>query len=200
MCWSLEVSILSWVIGMFSGIWLLKRKQKNDIILAYLIFTYAQMQLAEALMWLDPNCGKINKIGTYIAYFSLWLHPLVIGLGIYKVYKIKLPMILGLAIFLFGIGRLLKIKSIECSKVTPCSDKHIVWGFNPSFYLAIFAVAIAFCLFYIRPFNYALIASSFYVITWLLSFLLSPIASVGSYWCWTTCFFSILVIIGTYKL
>jgi hypothetical protein len=176
---SFEVSLASWIIGLVSAIYLWIRNRKNDPILGALIFVYSNMQLAEALMWLDTEgCGAVNKVGTFIAYISLWLHPLAVGYGIYQVYNRVEPLILGFLVALFGMIIMPKMK---CSK-PGCNRGYLEWGFNPGFYPYVFALAVLMLLVYVRPLSYAAMAISFYIIAFILS-LSGPPESIGSRWC-----------------
>ena len=199
MCWSFEVSIVSWLIGLATAFYLFTRqKSRNDVILALLITTYSTMQLAEAMMWKDVECKTgANKIGTYIAYFSLWLHPLVIALGIYWAYGSNAwpAVLVGGAMLAYGIATM--PSCMACSQPKPETNGHLAWGFSPSFYFAIFGVAMAMCLMYIRPWKYGIAAVSFYAITFALTFLIAPKGSVGSYWCWMAAFLAPIVAIAT---
>jgi len=195
MCWSFEVSIVSWLIGASTALFFLLRGRKNDLVLFALIATYSTMQLAEALMWSDQKCGKVNEIGTKIAYASLWAHPFAIGAGIYAVYGEPLPLFVGLGIFLTG---LLFSPNFKCSKPSKKSCQHMVWGFDPSFYSLIFTIAAVMCFIYMRPFTYAAVALSFYAITFAISYATTKaFNTVGSYWCWVTAAFSVFVAMGT---
>jgi len=166
---------------MVSAVYLWIRNRKNDPILGALIFVYSNMQLAEALMWLNQSCGALNKTGTFIAYISLWIHPLAIGYGIYKVYNRIEPLLLGFLVTMLGMIITPKMK---CSKPDCKSGRgYLVWGFNPGFYLYVFAIAVVMLLVYVRPLSYAAMAVSFYLISFALSLTAGSTESVGSRWC-----------------
>ena len=178
---SFEVSLASWVIGLISAVYLWIRNRKNDPILGALIFVYSNMQLAEALMWLDRECGAVNKVGTFLAYISLWLHPLAIGYGIYQVYNRIEPLLLGFLIMILGMIIMPKMK---CSKPDCKSGKgYMIWGFNSGFYPYVFALAVLMLLVYVRPLSYAAMAISFYLIAFALSITAVPRDAIGSAWC-----------------
>lgn len=181
MCWSIEASIITWIIGLVSGIYLLVRKHKNDVVMGLLILTYSSMQLWESLMWYDQKCGTVNKIGTDLAYFALWSHVLAIAIGLYLEYDAIIPMFIGLG--LLGYAVLTK-PVMGCSKPQNGS-RHLVWGFNPSFYTAVFTIAIILCLAYIRPLPLAYLISGLFVSTFLLSLAYGwDSNTTGSFWCW----------------
>jgi hypothetical protein len=198
MCWSLQASLVTWVIGLVAGIFLLQRKLKNDIVLGLLILTYSSMQLWEALMWYDQKCGKINLIATKLAYIALWSHVLAIGVGLYLEQKIILPLIVGASLLLFG---LLSMPTFTCS--LPGKNKHLNWGFNPAFYTIVFSISILFCLLYIKPVSYGIAVSLLFLLSFAFCFLYGydedPSKSVvGSFWCWICAFFSVIFILLPY--
>ena len=49
------------------------------------------------------NVGKINKYSTLLAYLILWLHPLGIGFGIYMTNGNKIPMYVGILVFIYAL-------------------------------------------------------------------------------------------------
>jgi hypothetical protein len=103
------------------------RQTKIDKLLAPIIFTYGFMQLAEAFMWYDTKCGKINKIGTYLAYYALVFQALAVGVGIYLIEKRMLGIIIGLLFFVYFF---ITMPEMKCSNPMTKGYPHILWGFN----------------------------------------------------------------------
>jgi hypothetical protein len=199
MCWSLQASLITWIIGVVSGLFLLQRKLKNDLILGLLILTYSSMQLWEALMWYDQKCGQINLIGTKLAYIALWSHVLAIGVGLYLEQKVVSPLIIGLSLLLFGL--ITMPKNFTCS--LPGKNKHLHWGFNPQFYMVVFSISILLCLLYIKPVPYAIAISLLFLLSFAFCYLYGydkdPSKSVvGSFWCWICAAFSMIFILLPY--
>ena len=127
MCYNFESSINSLSLGWISAYLMFKRNSHYDMLLWPFIFTYSFVQLADALIWYDKDCGQLNKIGTYIAYYSLVLQPLSVGIGSYMTSKNYMGIILGLLSFLYYTYYQPKIK---CTK----KMKNLNWGFDSSFY------------------------------------------------------------------
>jgi hypothetical protein len=209
MCWSKEASIIGWLVSVFTGIFLLCRRNESDILLAFFILTYGLMQLSEFIIWCDQGCGVINNIGTYMAYYSLWLHVLAIGMGIYFMQKYEKvvppnscvccentppdwkPMLIGLLVL--GVGIILTPK-MTCSKPDGSTNLNLVWGFDPSFYITIFAAAAILSLLYIKPVLKAVIIVFLYSVMFGFSWIYSDPNHVGSYWCFITALFSFVFI------
>lgn len=192
MCWSIEVSIVTWIIGLATGIYLLTRRMKNDVVMGLLVLTYSSMQLWESLMWYDQKCGEINKVGTQLAYFALWSHVLAIGIGLYFEYGAIIPMFIGTGLLAYAY--VAKPEVWGCSRPKN-GYKNLVWGFDPKFYTAVFSIAIALCLYYIRPLNVSIAISSIFIISFLLSMLYGwKSDATGSFWCWVCAAFCFVFI------
>lgn len=201
MCWSLQASLVTWVIGLVTGIVLLCRRLPNDIILGLLILTYSSMQLWEAMMWYDQKCGKINEFGTKLAYIALWSHVLAIGIGLYIEQKAILPLLIGASLLIYGIYS--APKTWLCTK--PGKNGHLAWGFDASFYMIVFGIAIIFCLMYLRPLSHAGIISFLFLFSFALSYWYGYSAEngagksvIGSFWCWVCAAFAVVFLLLPY--
>lgn len=102
MCYSFSTSLISYIIGMISGITAL---YIEEYVIGMLILIYCQIQLAEALIWrgIDTDNKELNKAGTIYAKYTLPAHLLAVGLGFLISYKKNtiIPLLIGL---LFYIG------------------------------------------------------------------------------------------------
>ena len=110
MCYSARSSLISYSIGIISGIFAIFTRQW---VLAFLIFAFVQMQLAELLIWksIDENNDKLNKKGSSFGKYLLATHNIAIGIGIIfailyiskKKLKITdfIPLIIGILFFIF---------------------------------------------------------------------------------------------------
>jgi hypothetical protein len=194
MCWSAEVSILSFIIGITVSYTLLKRNKPYDKSLAILISFYSFIQLCEFLMWKSlegetygfNSPEELNLFATKMAYINLYSHAFAMGYGIYLETGQELPMKLGLIIFFIGLLSMPNITQI--SKPTPKSNGHLVWNFNNHFYVPI-SLFIIWCLFKYTKLEYTWIAILFYFGTYILSFTTQGEGS-ASYWCWISAFLS----------
>ena len=192
MCWSFQASIITWIIGLATGIFLLCRRMKNDIIMALLILTYSGMQLWEALMWRDQECTGLNKFATQGAYYTLWAHVLALGVGMLIEYKVKAPIIIGFVLMIASV--ILSPKEWECSLKS--ENGHLKWGFDPTFYLVVFAIAMCLCMYYIKPLTVASLICGLFIGSFLISYALNAkYQTTGSFWCWVSAAFCFLFII-----
>ena len=76
MCINLEVSLLSYIIGIILFIAVYKRNKYNDMWISVLMVYILQIQLLEAIMWLDQDCTGINQMASKIAYIVVICQPL----------------------------------------------------------------------------------------------------------------------------
>ena len=81
MCWSKEISMVSFIIAIFGCIYLYIRNSPNDRWVALFAATVAMIQLAEFFMWSDPTCSNFNKYASMFALLILALEPLMGMLG-----------------------------------------------------------------------------------------------------------------------
>lgn len=195
MCWSLQVSLLSFLIGTIVGTVLYQRGKPYDRTIALLIYFYSFMQLWEAVMWLSINNNKstLNITATRLAYITLWSHVFAIGLGIYLETNKndKLSLYLGSALLAYGfVSLILKWRSFTESRPTSTSNGHLVWGFDPTFYMVVFISAILVILFRTKL-KYTWPALIFFIVSYVYSYI-SNREAIGSYWCWTAAVFSFL--------
>ena len=61
MCYSFQASIISYTLGMFSALFALST---NQIIIGFFILAYAQIQIAEAIIW--KGIDNIKSSCTYV--------------------------------------------------------------------------------------------------------------------------------------
>lgn len=76
MCISLEVSLVSYVLGIIMFMLVYKRNKYNDKWMAIFMIYILQMQLLEVIMWLDQKCEGYNQKASMIAYFFTIFQPL----------------------------------------------------------------------------------------------------------------------------
>lgn len=193
MCWNWQVSLMTWLIGLVCGIYLIRRNHKYDLTFGSLVLAYSSMQLWETLMWLDQKCGNLNKFANIMAYFALWSHTLAIGYALWVELGVTLPLVIGIGFMITAIIETFVIK-FKCAK--PASDGcgHLKWGFPHSYYMYVFVVCISICLVYIKPLWKAITLSGLFILSLVLSALYSK-ESTGSFWCWVCAFFAPLFII-----
>ena len=191
MCWSFQASLITWIIAVIVSVYFLNRRNKNDIVMGGLILIYSSMQLWESFMWYDQKCGSINIFGTKMAYWALWAHVLAAAIGLYIEYKVTAPLIIGIGLLVLAYVR--QPSEWYCSK--PGANGHLIWGFDPAFYVLVFSLLILILLYYIKPFKTACIISALVLASLIISVTLYGTGvEVSSFWCWICAIFSFIFI------
>lgn len=192
MCWNFEVSITTFAIGIMTALYLFRRRCPYDLMLGSLIFFYSFMQLFEALMHAsnDPQNRNesLNLFATRCAYYLLWSHVLALGIGLYLEFPTQqsaLVVAVGLMYLLVGF---LMQPAFTPSGPTASSAPHLVYGFDPTFYMSVFAAAIVILLCF-TDWSVTLPYLLFYVLTFIYTYFTNR-ESIASMWCWLCAFLS----------
>jgi hypothetical protein len=217
MCFSYDTSILSFSLGMVSGIFALLT---NQIILGVLILFYCQMQLSEALIWkaIDTKNVKLNEEGTSYGKYLLPTHNIAIGLGVIfdsiinrKSLKILdfLPLIIGIIFYLFIIGfyyMRIHYKNQTYPENKSCTKKkcqnlknRLQWPYPHSWYTYSFIISIIFSIIYLRSIPSKVFIISVFIITFLSTYFINP-KVVGSVWCFSTAILAPFIVLVNYFL
>lgn len=190
MCWNFEVSITTFFIGVATSLYLFNRKCSYDLMLGCLIFFYSFMQLFEALMHLSLTSGNtsLNLFATRCAYYLLWSHVLALGIGLYLENPNKQSLYVILAGIMYLIVGFCLQPDFTLSAPTQTSAPHLVYGFDPSFYLYVFAAAIIILLGF-TDLRITLPYLLFYIFTFVFTFFTNR-ESIASMWCWLCAYLS----------
>jgi hypothetical protein len=81
MCWSADVSLLTFGIVSVVSAAMVRRGAPNDILFACFVFGYGLMQLFEFMIWMGQPCHVLNTIGSILACLLLYSHVLFIAIG-----------------------------------------------------------------------------------------------------------------------
>jgi len=196
MCWSAEVSIVSFIIGCIVSYILFTRqhKQQYDIVVACLVLFYSFVQLAEFFMWtsISSQDVQMNITGNRIAYYSLWSNLFAIGLGFYLMTKgtIRLPLLIGSLLLIYAY-----INEPQFDVAHPQKQGcHLQWGFDPSFYSLVFALCVL-CMLKYAPFASIKKLYAFFIGSYVLAKVTQHSSrNVSTYWCWFAACFSWLLL------
>lgn len=200
MCFSANVSISTYIIGMIGSIILLFQGYiPEGIIYIWVI----QMQLIEFVLWKTiPNNNKyscilpsLNIITTKLGIIINHLEPIVLWLAIILFSKKVLPNIIHIVLILFIIVSILYtlqvLKVNECTIVTDKSYPHLQWNWNHGtsaayYYIFFLLVLLILCIFGLeRGFVNAFIVLFSFLISWAIY---GEKHSVGAMWCFAASF------------
>ena len=203
MCYSARSSLISYSIGIISGIFALLTRQW---VLAFLIFAFVQMQLAELLIWksIDENNDDLNKKSSSFGKYLLATHNIAIGIGIIfailYISKKKLkftdfiPLIIGILFFIFIVVYIylpnnypdmtLPLDPTCRDKTNRCQnpDNRLLWPWPHDWYIYSFIISLIILLFYIKPLNTKILLSIAFTSTFILTAIIQP-KVMGSIWC-----------------
>jgi hypothetical protein len=210
MCWSKEVSLLTFLIGTISSYTLYQFNQPMLKLYAYFFMFVTLMQGVEFFLWSHQICDDLHKQISITGMFLNLIQPVVLailtlyfngGKSILALISICIGYLIGIRPF---IQYYLQDEQLQCT--TPkCGDPHLVWNWTilPHMNLAHFLYLGALSLIALVGFPDR--ASSFMftfvtLVSYTLSRLLYSRAVFGSMWCWYVVFVpSILLSFHTFR-
>ena len=193
MCWSKEVSLGTYSIGMIgSGLLFIKGYPIEAIFYGWVI----QMQLIEYLLWsyqpcIDPHKNKNEKV-TIVGTFVNHLEPIILWLAILK-YGKELPEFMKYYMIIFTIITIIytkiAVEQTKCTTVTDESAPHLYWKWNNEIYnktyYSIFLVTLILLSFYGIKGQNGSLNSIIAIVTYGLSYVIyGDKKVVGAMWCW----------------
>lgn len=180
MCYNLNTSILTYIIGLISG---LSALYTGQIILGWFILFYVQIQLAEGIIWygIDNDSKTINSFGTTLLKYLLATHVIGIGVGIYLDNGKLLPLLIGIGFFLC-IVILYHFIPGESTIYPKPSGGRLIWKFPINWYMVAFFLILGFYWMYSDNLWSKIFLCFIYTATLLWAIYGSR--SVGSIWCW----------------
>lgn len=191
MCWNPEVSIITFIFGFISCIYLYINDY-DKISIAF-ILSFIFIQLLEFFMWIYLN-KKINKIFSILSLIIIFLQPIIV---IYMTkYKYIIPYYIFLIILIFIICFLFfNLKFIF--KPIISKNKHLSWNWTDN-KIFLYSFAIIYLIFYggIFLITKRYMIFLFGVITFLYSFYnIYNFFAASSFWCHISNFIIIIMII-----
>ena len=188
MCWNQPVSWITFILGTLCTI-VFATLTNNSTIAWYVFFQcIITVQLGEALIW-----GGKNVVGTYIAFFAVWIQPLFLTFLLFYVGIRPILCYLMLALSLvYLIVSIPHIRQLQQNTYEPLvcgtnGEKHIdfkAWGKGgvmSTLYLVISLVCILF-LFPMYPY-----VAGYLLLTLLISQVFYQ-RVFSSIWCWFAVF------------
>jgi hypothetical protein len=218
MCYSFRTSLLSYTLGIISGIFALCTRQ---IVLGLLILTYSQMQFAEMLIWygIDNNNTKINKFGTSYGKYLLATHNIAISIGVIisllliskKPFDMSylIPLIISILFFIFivvyyylpnnypDITLPLDKNCIDSSNRCQNPNNRLNWEWPYKWYIYGFVISLILLWIFIKPLK-TKIWLFFIFISSFMYMLIFNNTVVGSLWCFSAAVLAPLIVIVNY--
>jgi len=219
MCYSFTTSIISYVLGIISGIFALMTRQ---ITLGILILTYSQMQFAELLIWhgIDTKNDDLNRFGSSYGKYLLATHNIAIGLGIIlsiiiskKTLKITdfIPLLVGIIFFLYilfiyylpkqypDITLPLDPTCVDNTNRCQNPDNRLKWSWPHEWYIFGYIISVILMLLYIKPMESKILIGSVFTLTFIGTGIINP-KVIGSVWCFSAAIISPILVYVNYLL
>lgn len=203
MCFSAEVSLLTYILGMSGSLALYTR---GDQILALFYATVVQMQLVDLVIWKYPACGTVNTSATRAGILINHLEPLVLYAGIVALSTRTLPLGVHALVFWYTLYSLYyttkALRGVTCTTVTEESKPHLHWKWNDmsgkqTHYTLFLLVLVALSV-------YGLDSGLSHALILLISFFMSfsvyqKRKSTGAMWCFLAAFVPWLLVLFPFK-
>lgn len=200
MCFSSEVSLITFLIGIVGAYLTISLNTKTDKIIGYFLGFVALMQIIEYFLWNHQVCDKFNKALSISGMILNHLQPIVLGfLVLYfnesnknknKIYFILFIYIIVIIPYSFYF---IRPGNFDCTLKDKNINNHLIWNWNSmnmgEFVYTIFTISLA----SIAYFGFPTLRQGFFfsivvIITFSTSLIIYPSKVIGSLWCFYTIF------------
>jgi len=200
MCFSAEVSIITFIIGMIGSFLCINLGTVTDKIIGYFFGFVALMQLIEFLLWRHQKCDTYNKVISILGMLLNHLQPVVLALLVLFFNKnIKEKWIIYLILFVYLIViipysiQFIRSGDFDCTLKDIKEDSHLVWNWNgmnmSSIVYVIFTLSMALIsVFGLPNLTQGILMGILVVVSFVTSIFLYPNKAVGALWCFYTVF------------
>lgn len=194
MCYSAEVSLFSFAVGIgFSTLLLFRERPYHRLLGAFLGFV-SLMQLIEFLLWIYPVCDIFNKTVSVIGMILNHSQPIVLALLTALFFGKRIGWLLAIALAYLAVivpYSLQFTTDLQCT-TRHCGNPHLVWNwnalpYNPLVYTVFLAAFVAIALLGM-PSQEGRLFGVAAVVTYGLSSLVYERKVVGALWCFWTAF------------
>lgn len=201
MCYSEEVSLITFIIGVGFSILLTTRENKFHKLLGYFLGFVALMQLIEFLLWRHQICDTFHKSLSVLGMILNHAQPVILALVTAYIYGKNITALSIIALIYLAIiipYSTQYTNALQCSTVSPgTGNPHLVWNWNNmtystgvySVFLAAFVGIALFGMPQSEGRSFALAA----VLTYAGSSLIYERKVVGSLWCFWVAFIPAIV-------
>lgn len=200
-CYSAEVSLITFSIGVGFSILLMMRKHKFHKVLGYFLGFVSLMQFIEFLLWRHQICDTYHKLLSVIGMILNHAQPVILALVTAYIYKKNTYLISAITFIYLAVIIPYSIQytnSLQCSTVHGAAgNPHLVWNWNTmkysNFAYIIFLTAFVGIALFGMPLHegrsFALVA----VLTYTGSSLIYERKVVGALWCFWTAFIPMII-------
>ncbi len=195
MCFSAEVSLLTFSIGIIFSILIFQFNEPSYKIFAGYLFYISFMQLIEFLLWTHQVCDDYNRRTSIAGMFLSHLQPIVLAILMVSFYKqssnMKLYILVMSILYLIFIipysMKYLKDESVQCTLKK--NNPHLIWNWTimgndtKIAYILYFLSVTTLLLFGIPDKKLAYIFTILHSFTLITSYMFYSRPYFGSIWC-----------------
>ena len=193
MCWNEPISWTVFFVGTLFNMYLIWKFRTATAITVAITWQWVLlMQLFDALLWRDQNCGRLNKFATNSAYIANITQPIVVFLSLIVISTANIKLkIMSTVIILFYIIYMIQsrpnIGKLDCVQEKGGHLNYFWWD-KMKFGGIIYAVVLVLImLLLLRPVNLSIFEVSYILITLGISIAFFKY-STPSIWCWFAAF------------
>lgn len=206
MCYSAEVSLITFIIGCGFSILLTTCKHKFHKLLGYFLGFVSLMQFIEFLLWRHQICDTYHKFLSVLGMILNHAQPVFLACVTAYIYKQNINVLAVITLIYLAIiipYSMQYTNALRCSMVTPGSgNPHLVWNWNTMSYSAYIYVIFLAAFVGIALFGMPLREGSSFavvaVLTYAGSSLIYERKVVGSLWCFWTAFIPMIIYLLNY--
>jgi hypothetical protein len=201
MCWNKEVSWTTFSIGTAFNLINSIIIPKPQIIAVSLVWQWVLlMQLFDALLWMDQECGTLNKYATLGAFAANMLQPVVVFMAL--IFIAPSNMVLKLTALVLVMGYLsytyaaaAHMPRLECTKPKDgCKHLRYTWWNHIEGWPYVVCLLTVMVLLF-RPLTFCLLEVGYIVITLIISaFIYKKSGTIANMWCFFAAFAPVLTI------
>ena len=214
MCYTAEDSLIAYIIGTTTNIYLFLNSRNNDEKVLSLTFLFvSQMQLFDYIFWKNKECNKSNKLSTKFAIIFNHLQPVVLFL-LLKYFKYDMENYTNIIFYLYLVIGIIytvinwpkyncNIEDINCCSLPLRANNNksvINWQWNKNKYneimYSLFILTLVISGFSLKKFKYEFIFSI--ICSYLVSLKIPNLnRKVGRLWCYLATLFTLFFLIAT---
>ena len=201
MCYDLRTSLLFYTVGMISAIFAIytgfSNNNSGQLILGFLVLTYVQVQLGEAIIWrgIDTNSTNLNKTGTDYLKYTLSMHIIGIAIGV------LIGVIVSMSVINFFYNSVDSTYPQNGKSDSECrnNDNRLEWKFSDNWwwYGISALISMSILVLYSSSMKSKFFIPFMFTITLVLSTMFFP-KNIGSMWCFLSAITAPVIVLGNY--
>ncbi len=192
MCFSKEVSLKTFLLGLAGSLLTISLNTPSDIIFGLFLIYISFVQFIEYLIWKNQNCNKYNKLLTKIEMLWVNAEPLILGLLVLIINNKLTPYLKNifiLLVILFFILFIIYNKNINNECTIKNENDHLEWTWQNKTYNNLYYIIfiLLFFVFSYRGFPnkmYGEIVAFILLITFIASKIIYKNKDTGTMWCY----------------